>query len=171
MAVLIFRLPLTAARAARRAALPLDGTSVLRMRVRPTDLDWYGHMNNGRYLTNMDLGRTDLAGRAGLLRAFRRERIQPVMAGATIRFRRPLEAFQRYELHSRIMGWDDRWTFFEQRFLRSDGKLAALAFAKVAVRGADGLVSPADVAALVGWQEPSPELPAEVEAWQRLGAS
>ena len=49
----------------RRSLDPLD-ESVLKFRVWPTDLDVNFHMNNGRYLTIMDLGRVDLMLRTGL---------------------------------------------------------------------------------------------------------
>lgn len=171
MAVLLLRLPWTAWRAAHKQRLSIHDTAVLHLRVRITDLDWYGHMNNGRFLTSMDLGRTDLATRIGLLGVFRSHRIQPVVAGATIRFRRSLTAFRRYELHTRIVGWDDRWTFFEQRFVRHDGTLAALAYAKVALRTRDGAVAPARALALVGWAGPAPALPDEIGRWQSVDAS
>ena len=37
------------------------------MRVWPNDLDTNAHMNNGRYLTLMDLGRFDLMTQCGLV--------------------------------------------------------------------------------------------------------
>ncbi len=45
---------------------PLD-ESVLKLRVWPVDLDVNLHMNNGRYLSVMDLGRVDVILRTGLL--------------------------------------------------------------------------------------------------------
>lgn len=47
-----------------RRLKPLD-TSVLKMRTWPGDLDINFHMNNGRYLTLMDLGRFNLTIRSG----------------------------------------------------------------------------------------------------------
>ena len=43
-------------------------TSHLRFHVWPNDLDFNMHMNNGRYLTVMDLGRFDLMIRTGLMK-------------------------------------------------------------------------------------------------------
>jgi acyl-CoA thioesterase FadM len=48
----------------RRGPLDLLGESVVRFRVWPGDLDFNLHMNNGRYLTLMGLGRLDLMARA-----------------------------------------------------------------------------------------------------------
>ena len=68
----------------RRCALP-DGMSVLRFRAWPTDLDPSLHVNNGRYLALMDLGRLDLMVGAGLWRhlappldADRQQRADPI---------------------------------------------------------------------------------------------
>jgi acyl-CoA thioesterase FadM len=135
------------------------------MRVKFTDLDVYRHMNNGRYFTNMDLGRWDFIARTGLLRAFARERFRPLMAGGTIRYRRSLDPFVRYELHTRIAGLDDRWTFFEQRF-ELDGQLAALAYAKVAIRHRGKLMDAINVFEICGLGIPKSALPDAVRAWQ-----
>ncbi len=45
---------------------PLE-ESVLKLRVWPVDLDVNLHMNNGRYLSVMDLNRVDVILRTGLL--------------------------------------------------------------------------------------------------------
>ena len=49
--------------------------SVVRFRVWPNDLDTNLHMNNGRYLTLMDLGRLDLLLRNGSVRHRAREQM------------------------------------------------------------------------------------------------
>ncbi|HEX8430337.1 MAG TPA: thioesterase family protein, partial [Longimicrobium sp.] len=69
---LVLRLFYVALAALRRPRLrPLD-LSVVTFRVFPNDLDVNFHMNNGRYLTLMDLGRLDLLLRLGILRELRR---------------------------------------------------------------------------------------------------
>ncbi len=65
-------------------------TSVLQLRVWPNDLDVNLHMNNGRYLTVMDLGRMDLLVRAGLWGPLLCHRWTALLGGATIRYKRPL---------------------------------------------------------------------------------
>jgi len=52
----------------RRNGPRLDPHEVGRLtfRVLPTDLDVLGHMNNGVYLSIMDLGRMDLLQRSGV---------------------------------------------------------------------------------------------------------
>ncbi len=85
----------------------LDAAS-LRFRVWPTDLDINVHMTNARYFSVMDLGRTDLMIRVGLGGAILRNRWQPVLGAANIRFRRSLKPFQRFTLVSRVLCWDEK---------------------------------------------------------------
>jgi acyl-CoA thioesterase FadM len=152
---------------------PLDG-STLTFRVLPNDLDPNWHMNNGRYLTIMDLGRLDMTIHSGLMRAVIRNRWMPVLGGATIRYQRPLQPFQRYTLTTRILGWDEKWIYMEQRF-DSNGKRAATALVKALVRGRDRSIPTADVMHEVGVDQPSPLLPEHLRAWiaadEAVGAS
>lgn len=165
--VMGLRYPLAGLRSLRGSRLDMLDEGVLRMRVRLTDCDVNFHVNNGRFLTLMDLGRIDLVGRSGLLGVFRREGWSAVAAGATIRFRRELRLGARYQLHTRIAGWDADWTFFEQRFERADGTLAARAYAKVAVLDRDrARVAPSRVVSALGVARESPTLPDELLRWQ-----
>ena len=77
--------------------------SIVRFRVWPNDLDTNFHMNNGRYLTLMDLGRLDLLLRNGAIRHVMAQKWYPVLASCLIRFRRPLNLFQRFEIRTRIV--------------------------------------------------------------------
>ena len=56
---LLFRTVTSAARAMFRSNLPFEGVSRCRFCVAPTDLDINLHMNNGRFLQIMDIGRRD----------------------------------------------------------------------------------------------------------------
>lgn len=164
---MVLRYPVAAARARRRPPIELLDESRLELRVHPTDCDSYLHVNNGRYLTLMDLGRIDYVGRCGLARAFREQGWKPVATGATIRFRRELRMFTRYALTTRLVGWNEDWWFFEQRFDRADGALAARAFAKIAVLDGDGRrLSPVTALDVLGLPSAPPELPADLVAWQ-----
>lgn len=143
---------------------PLD-TSVLTFRVWPNDLDVNVHMNNGRFLSVMDLGRFDLTFRTGLGRAMLRNRWRGLVGGATIRFRRSLDPFERYELHTRLLGWDAKWFFLEQRFLKSEGDLAAEGLVRALFRGRDGNVPPAEVLHHMGHDGPPVDVPGWIQKW------
>ena len=62
---LYLRLVWLYARSRFRSRLAPQDTAVTPFRVWPSDLDTLWHMNNGKYLSIMDLGRMDLMMRSG----------------------------------------------------------------------------------------------------------
>lgn len=164
---LLFRLigVLARSRKGPRVAVP-DGLSSIALRVWPNDLDFNLHMNNGRYLSLMDLGRVDLLARSGLGRTVLAKRWMPVVTGVTIRYRRSLAPFQRFRLETRLVGWDEHFLFLDQRFVISggadDGMLAANATVRaafVAKGPAGGKVPVARLFETLGVVLPIPNLP------------
>jgi acyl-CoA thioesterase FadM len=140
--------------------------SVLRMRVWPTDMDLNFHLNDGRYLSLAGLGRIDLLARGGLLRPAMKRGWYPVVGAAMVRYRRELRWLERFTLHSRILGWDDKWFYFEHRFQKNDA-LAAVVYARGVLRTKTGAVPSRDVLALLGHIEASPPLPEVIERWKQ----
>lgn len=122
-----------------RKPLKLTEPSILDLVVFPGDLDIYAHMNNGRYLTVMDLGRFDFILRSGLGSMARRMKWNPLVASAVVRYRRPLFLFQRYRLVTRVVSWDERWIYIEQRF-EHDGHLVCVGLIKGLFFGARGRI-------------------------------
>ena len=119
------------------------------MRVWLNDLDLFGHVNNGRYLTLMDLGRLHLAMRTGLLGVMRRRGWHAAASAVEIRFRRPLKFAQRYTLTTEIVDWDEAWFLFAQRF-ESAGKLVAEARVQAQFRHGRDRVPTAEALDAVG---------------------
>lgn len=144
---------------------PFDETSVT-FHVWPTDLDPLLHMNNGRYLTLMDLGRADAIIRNGLRSAIRAHGWYSVVAGEAIRFRESLNPFARYDLRTRLLGWDERSFYFRQTFVREDREYAS-ALARIRIlRKGGGTVGAAEVAAAILPGVTSPPLPEYINEWQ-----
>lgn len=130
--------------------------SRLRLWVWPNDLDLFAHVNNGRYLTLMDLGRLHVIRQAGLLRVMRERGWHAAAAAAEIRFRRPLKLWQRVDLVTEVVDWDEAWFVFEQRF-ESAGKVCARALVKAQFRHRREGVSSATVLKIAGIPgEPAP---------------
>ncbi|MBI5449781.1 MAG: thioesterase family protein [Gammaproteobacteria bacterium] len=164
--ILVFRYVTTWWRARRQPPLgPLD-ESVLPLIVLPNDLDINLHLNNGRYLSLMDLGRVDLMTRCGLTTHIIQQRWMPLVGAATMRYTRSLALFQRYTLHTRIVGWDDKWFFVEQRFMR-DGQLIASGRVRGLLRGRNGNIKTRTILEALGHDPVSPPLPENIDAWQR----
>lgn len=158
----------------RLLALPFlsrrrSGTSPLGpcrtpFRVWPTDLDILRHVNNGVYLSLMDLARVDLLNRAGYSVAIRKRGWYPVVTAETISFRRSLTLLQRFEIVTEVIGWDDRAFYLTQNFER-DGVVVASAVVKARFLGRGGeRVSPQAVMDLSSAPVEQPVLPEWVAA-------
>lgn len=140
-----------------RKPLRVTDESNLRFFVCPNDLDIYGHMNNGRYLTLMDLGRIDLILRSPLGKLAAENRWNPLVASSHMTFRRPLTVLEPYHLRTRILGWDEKWFFIEQRF-ESHHKTIATGYIKGLFRGPEGNVTPEKALKLSGFSGASPNI-------------
>ena len=108
---------------------------MLHFRVWPLDLDLSLHMNNGRYLTIMDLGRIDILTRSGLLRVVVRERWTPIASGIQIRFSRELRLLDRFRLETRLVAWDDTRVVMEQVFVIASGEREGQVAARALFKG------------------------------------
>ncbi|HEY8182333.1 MAG TPA: thioesterase family protein [Thermoanaerobaculia bacterium] len=156
--VLFFRIVALIIKNVFRRRSGVFDASVLRLRVWPTDMDLNFHLNDGRYMSLAGLARVDLMLRSGLLRGAVKRGWYPVVASAIVRYRREIKWMEKFTLRSRIVGWDEKWVYFEHRFEKGDD-LAAIAYARGVMRNRDGAVPTSDVMALVGHTEPSPPLP------------
>ena len=160
---LVFRLIWVVIAAFRKSKVGILDETRIRLRVLPNDLDTNIHMNNGRYLTVMDLGRVDLTIRSGLWRAMRDNRWYPVVGSAKMTYRRPLDPLQAYELTTRVLGWDDKWVYMEQCFLVG-GHMHARGVLKALFLNGRDKVSSAELAAALGHDGPSPTVDAQLIA-------
>lgn len=168
---LIFRLLWVFIAALKRPRIGLFDSSVLNFRVLPTDLDINLHMTNARYLSIMDLGRTDLLIRAGMLGLVKRERWLPVVGSIDIRFRRALMPFQRFVLRTRLICWDEKWIYLEQR-IESDKGVHSIATVRGLFRGRGHSVPSRVLMERMGHRGESPAFPTEVLcllAWEEAG--
>jgi acyl-CoA thioesterase FadM len=144
----------------------LDETE-MTFTVLPTDVDVLMHMNNGRYFSLMDLGRMNLVIRLGIIDKLTKQQFYPVIASEMIRFRRSLNLFKRFQLTSRIIGWDDKFFYVVQYFKRNnDIHALSLIKARFLQRG-NGPVTPAHLLALVNMTKTSPALPEWVFNWEK----
>ena len=87
--------------------------------VNPMDLDLNMHMNNGRYLSIMDLGRFDLMLRAGVFWTLIKKGCAPIVSSETIRFRKSLGPFEKFDLITQIESWDEKDFYITQKFMRN----------------------------------------------------
>jgi acyl-CoA thioesterase FadM len=136
----------------------LLATTRVSLRVWPNDLDLNFHVNNGRYLALADIGRIHWFVATGVLAVARERKAFPVVGDAIAKFRRDLRAFEAFDIHTRLIGWNHRWGFLEHRFVR-DGRVIGV----VAVRGIfktpHGPLDPGALLMGLAHAAASPELP------------
>lgn len=131
--------------------------SVITFTVLPNDID-ISKITDDRYFALMDLGRMDLAFRMGLLKFMVKHNWVPVVTFNTLRFRYPLKAFQRYQLKTRIVWWDDATFYWKQSFERK-GRIVATGYLCGTALGQNGPVPPQEVLDKIGQSPIKPDQP------------
>uniref|UniRef100_A0A0K2T8A9 Protein THEM6 n=2 Tax=Lepeophtheirus salmonis TaxID=72036 RepID=A0A0K2T8A9_LEPSM len=86
------------------------------------DLDFMGHMNNVRYLRELDFARFDFFLRSGLgpyilTNQSNKPNMYCVIRSASIRYRRSINLFDFFSVQSRLVWWDEKSIYFEHRFI------------------------------------------------------
>lgn len=158
------------ATSARAEKLPITGTHVSHHRCWPWDIDLWRELNNGRTLTLYDLGRIPLAQRTGLSRMLLKNRWGLTMAGASVRYRKRVRTFARFEMRSRLVGWDERFFYVEQSMWSGNDCANQIVY-RSAVTDRNGIVAADRVREALGIVEHSPELPAWIRAWIEADAT
>jgi acyl-CoA thioesterase FadM len=132
----------------------------------PWDIDPWMELNNGRTLTLYDLGRIPMARRMGLDRVMKAKGWGLAVAGNTTRYRKRVQMFDRLTMHSRVLGWDDRFIYMEQSMWKGDDCTSHILIRSAMIgAGRSGIVAPKELALACGLSGESPALPDWVQAW------
>jgi hypothetical protein len=98
---------------------------------------------------------------------FQKAGVYPVVASQTITYRKSLRLWQRFEVETRILGYDERAVYLEQRFV-AGGEIYARAYVKGRfLRRTGGVVSIAEVGLLAGIDPTAHPIPDWLEEWSR----
>lgn len=87
----------------------------------PWDIDLWLELNNGRTLILYDMARIPLARKAGLLQALKVNKWGLTMAGCSVRYRRRVRMFEKVEIRSRLVCFDDKFMYLEQSMWKKNG--------------------------------------------------
>lgn len=159
-----FRLAHTLARGRKLAPLKFDEMQSTQHRVALFDCDMFFEMNNGRILKIFELGRWQFALRTGLWQQLRTQNWGFAVAGASVRYRKRLLPFERFEMRTRILGWDERFIYVEQGMFKTNGDCANHCLFRTAIVSNGRAVPTEKVAALMGGIS-SPALPNWARNW------
>lgn len=105
-------------------------------RVTTRDCDLLGHMNNARYPREADFARHSLFVQCGLFDVCWKGKMPLVTAAQSIRYRRELRFGTRYQIRTRILGWDGGSLYIQQTFLSKDVVHAVLVVKETVAVGA-----------------------------------
>ena len=149
------------------AIIPAQGTSVVRQRVWPHQIDFNLHMNNAKYLNVMEAARWTLFRHNGWFKHLFDKRINLVVASLEITFIRELNLFTGYEIHTKLTSWDEKYIYFEQR-LMVKGKLYGHALVKMAgVRKGKRALTP-EICEAVGVNFNQAEMKDAITRWSEM---
>jgi acyl-CoA thioesterase FadM len=128
-------------------------------------------MNNGIYLTLLDLARYDLMKRARAWQNLKKFKVHPVVVAETITFRKSLTPWTKFGVETKILGWDEQAFFIGQRFVVR-GEIYAEGVVKLRfLKSPKGTPSPDEVNQMLGgWSAEIPELPTWVKNWNKESA-
>lgn len=119
-----------------------------KTRVWLNDIDLNFHMNNGRYLTILDIARTDYLFKTGLYKVMWKRKLAGVTGGVNITFLKELKPLSTYVVETKVIDWDERWFYIQQQFVQ-DKLIKANAIVKVTFMKGRKLVSPQDIMDMV----------------------
>ena len=143
---------------------PLE-ESVVRFTALPHDCDLNFHLNAGRYVSFMDVARIELIGRVRFIGPMLRRGWRPVAGGAVLRFRKSVLPFQRFDIRTRMIGWDEKWIYVEH-IVERNGEFCAIGHMRTVIRSRQGTIRPSDVLAAMNLHLESPALPDFVAKWR-----
>ncbi len=160
-----FRTLLKSLRARFRSPLGVWDVGSTPFRVLPTDLDVLRHMNNGVYLSILDIARIDLMQRSGMWSVLRQRGWYPVVVSETISFRRSLELWQRFDVQTRVLGYDAKAMYVEQRFVVG-GEIFARAYIRARfLKRSGGIVTVDELLEIAGPAPDDGRMPPWLPAW------
>jgi len=126
--------------------------SVTKMRVWPTDLDPLMHMNNGVYLSLLDLGRIDFMIKTGGIKEVRKRGIYPVVASEGIKFQKSLKPFQNFEIRTKLSGWDNKFVYLEQSYWSKKELYASALIKGIFLKKKGGKVDIEELKEIMGYE-------------------
>jgi YbgC/YbaW family acyl-CoA thioester hydrolase len=133
-----------------RSAVGLLDGCVTPFRVWPSDLDVLRHMNNGKYLSIMDLARIDFLQRTGIAAKFKRAGLFPIVTKSCMRYRRSLTLWQSFTIETAFVAANETEFFISQRFMRQQKCVAYGMIQGRMMHGKRGSIPTAETLSIAG---------------------
>lgn len=161
---LYFRLLIIFFSSQKKSKIIFGDTITINLRVLPNDIDLNGHMNNGRYMTILDLALMEYMIRAGFINLALKNSWRPMLGGSIISFKKGLKPFCKYELKFSVSCWDERWTYLQFEFIEKNTVMAS-GYTKGRIVSKNGAISSKELCQSLGVSDRSKSIPEKVSAW------
>ncbi|KAL0134429.1 hypothetical protein PUN28_001308 [Cardiocondyla obscurior] len=94
------------------------------------------HMNNARYLRELDFARFHYYDRSGIYGGVAKRGGGAVQGASTIRYRRAIPIFTPYKVTTKLIYWEDKHFYIEQQFISlTDNFIRAVVLSRQTVTG------------------------------------
>jgi acyl-CoA thioesterase FadM len=152
-------------RARFRKIINPDEETSLNFRVWITDVD-LSVMNNAAIMAITEMGRIDLIIRTGFLKYARGNGLYLPLASISAQFIRPLKRFQRFQLKTQLIYWDEKWIYISHRIARK-GRTIAVALAKSTVKKGKERISFESIIQELNWGLKTKERPEMIDEYEK----
>uniref|UniRef100_U5EXY0 Protein THEM6 n=1 Tax=Corethrella appendiculata TaxID=1370023 RepID=U5EXY0_9DIPT len=121
------------------------------------------HMNNARYLRELDFARFHFYGLTGIYQKIKSRRGGAVQGASSVRYRRTIPIFNPYKIETQLIWWDDKAIYLEQKFITlSDGFVRAIALSKQCITNCDVLELMKE---MNDGEDKRPDVPEDLKLW------
>ncbi len=131
----------------------------------PNDLDTNFHMNNGRYMTLLDLARADFMIRTDMFKIVLKHKWMPVLASAKVEYKKPVHLWENFDIHTKLLGHDEKRFYIEHMMFNKKGNLLFKATVKAAFVKNRKSVPVKEVFDAAGVDYVLHDLPKSVQLW------
>ncbi|XP_005178985.2 protein THEM6 [Musca domestica] len=120
------------------------------------------HMNNARYLRELDFARFHFYALTGIYEKIRERRGGAVQGASSVRYRRTIPIFHPYKIQTKLIWWDDKAIYLEQQFVTlTDGFVRAVAMSKQCITNCNVM----EIMKTYPEAGKRPEMPGELKLW------
>jgi acyl-CoA thioesterase FadM len=138
-------------------------STVLSFHVWPNELGG-SMLNNSRYFTFAEACQFDIMMRTGYGFHALKNHWTPTVGSQYIRYKKPLRCFQRFQVKTKLVYWDEQWLYYSHYFERK-GKIMAYAYVKVACVRNGKHVPIAELMQSKGYDPAPPQIPKLISKW------
>ncbi|HEX5652169.1 MAG TPA: acyl-CoA thioesterase [Chitinophagaceae bacterium] len=152
-----------------RGKLAITETSTIKFTVWLTDID-ASIMNHAAMMTVFEAGRLDLMVRTGFFKKAREKNWYFPSTSVSVQFFRPLKAFQRALLTTRVFHVDEQFIYTEQKIIRR-GKDIAICIVKSKVKSGKENVPTGEIIKLLNADKIPKESKELIELFEKQDAA